>query len=282
MRRSLDEEAPALCNMLILVIAIGKRFQLCYANEGSIGDRLKSVHLNLLGISWWMDIQARGTPLLHEATATLLVMFFDWLATFPFEERVIWPLHARNMFEVRPKFGDSDAVPMVMMCPVRHTNLAGRVTTGSLARFRETVNSIRTQIRGRYFWQNKYNKMPQVMGMAFPQPHRPGLVSLSCKTDFLAERKKEVSTRGRLNATSSHTWSKLLSSHTWSIHWSYSSLSESSPCLFASNAEMGPHWHFDGCRQWSWLHDGVKTNGWVEFGAEGVLRTSLYTGRGSW
>ena len=46
---------------------------------------------------------------------------------------------------------------------------------------------------------------------------------------------------------------------------------------------MGPKWNFDGRRRWQWLHDGMKPNGWVEFGIEGILRTSLCTGgRGKW
>ena len=45
---------------------------------------------------------------------------------------------------------------------------------------------------------------------------------------------------------------------------------------------MGP-WHFEGHRRWDWWHNGKTYNGYVEFGAEGVLRTSLCTGgHGTW
>ena len=58
---------------------------------------------------------------------------------------------------------------------------------------------------------------------------------------------------------------------------------ESVPVRGASEEEMGPQWHFDGCRRWRWLHDGIKTNGWVEFGAGGILTTSLCSDkRGTW
>ena len=58
---------------------------------------------------------------------------------------------------------------------------------------------------------------------------------------------------------------------------------ESVPVIGASEEEMGPQWHFDGCRRWHWLHDGIKTNGWVEFGAGGILTTSLCRDkRGTW
>jgi len=58
---------------------------------------------------------------------------------------------------------------------------------------------------------------------------------------------------------------------------------ESAPVCGAAEVEMGPQWHFEGRRRWLWLHDGSKPNGWVEFGADGILRTSLCTGgRGSW
>ena len=51
----------------------------------------------------------------------------------------------------------------------------------------------------------------------------------------------------------------------------------------ASEAEMGPEWHCEGRRRWSWMHDGVKPNGWIEFCANGIVRTSLCTdGRGTW
>ena len=47
--------------------------------------------------------------------------------------------------------------------------------------------------------------------------------------------------------------------------------------------EMGPKWNFEGRRRWNWLHDGMKKNGWVEFGNDGVLRTSLCNGGlGQW
>lgn len=46
---------------------------------------------------------------------------------------------------------------------------------------------------------------------------------------------------------------------------------------------MGPDWHFEGRRRLVWMHDRVKPNGYIEFGAEGVLRTSLCPGgRGTW
>jgi len=58
---------------------------------------------------------------------------------------------------------------------------------------------------------------------------------------------------------------------------------ESAPVTGASEEEMGSQWHFEGCRRWLWLHDGSKPNGWVEFGVDGILRTSLCTGgRGAW
>ena len=53
--------------------------------------------------------------------------------------------------------------------------------------------------------------------------------------------------------------------------------------IVASEAEIGPLWHFRGRRRWAWLHDGHRTNGWIEFGAGGVLRTSFGGDRqGSW
>jgi len=58
---------------------------------------------------------------------------------------------------------------------------------------------------------------------------------------------------------------------------------ESEPVRAATEGEMGPKWNFEGRRRWQWLHDGMKPNGWVEFGIEGVLRTSLCNGgRGQW
>ena len=58
---------------------------------------------------------------------------------------------------------------------------------------------------------------------------------------------------------------------------------QSAPVAGACEAEMGPLWHFAGRRRWQWLHDGSKPNGWLEFGADAVLRTSLCTGgRGTW
>ena len=42
-------------------------------------------------------------------------------------------------------------------------------------------------------------------------------------------------------------------------------------------------WHFGGRHRWVWMHDGKKANGWVEFGADGVARTSFTCGgRGKW
>ena len=50
----------------------------------------------------------------------------------------------------------------------------------------------------------------------------------------------------------------------------------------ASEAEMGL-WHFGGRHRWVWMHDGKKPNGWVEFGTDGVARTSFICGgRGKW
>ena len=57
---------------------------------------------------------------------------------------------------------------------------------------------------------------------------------------------------------------------------------ESEPVVAATEAEMGK-WNFEGRRRWDWMHDGMKPNGWVEFGTDGVLRTSLCNGgRGQW
>lgn len=57
----------------------------------------------------------------------------------------------------------------------------------------------------------------------------------------------------------------------------------SEPIPTASITEIGPDWHFEGRRKWQWLHDGCKPNGWIEFGAKHVLRTSLCdSGRGYW
>ena len=58
---------------------------------------------------------------------------------------------------------------------------------------------------------------------------------------------------------------------------------KSAPFCAASEAEMGPHWHFEGRRRWLWMHNGTEPTGWVEFGTEGILRTDFYAGvRGSW
>ena len=58
---------------------------------------------------------------------------------------------------------------------------------------------------------------------------------------------------------------------------------ESEPVGAATECEMGPQWNFDGHRRWKWMHDGTTPNGWIEFGIEGVLRTSLSNdGRGQW
>lgn len=51
----------------------------------------------------------------------------------------------------------------------------------------------------------------------------------------------------------------------------------------AEEHELGEAWHFGGLRHWLWLHDGSRVNGWLEFGHDGVLRTSLTRDeRGSW
>ena len=51
----------------------------------------------------------------------------------------------------------------------------------------------------------------------------------------------------------------------------------------ASASEMGEKWNFNGRRTWEWSDDGVKYNGWIQFCADGVLRTSLCPeGRGTW
>ena len=51
----------------------------------------------------------------------------------------------------------------------------------------------------------------------------------------------------------------------------------------ATEHEMGAKWNFEGRRRWQWMHDGMKPNGWIEFGIDGVLRTSLCNGsRGQW
>jgi len=53
--------------------------------------------------------------------------------------------------------------------------------------------------------------------------------------------------------------------------------------LPAEEHEMGEAWHFGGLRHWLWLHDGSRVNGWLEFGSNGILRTSLTRDeRGSW
>ena len=51
---------------------------------------------------------------------------------------------------------------------------------------------------------------------------------------------------------------------------------------FATKAELGPSWHFDGGRRWHWLHNGKEVNGWLEFGRDGVLRTSFGKADGTW
>eukprot|EP00928_Gymnodinium_smaydae_P034092 TRINITY_DN24241_c0_g1_i1.p1 TRINITY_DN24241_c0_g1~~TRINITY_DN24241_c0_g1_i1.p1 ORF type:complete len:321 (-),score=46.92 TRINITY_DN24241_c0_g1_i1:117-1079(-) len=51
----------------------------------------------------------------------------------------------------------------------------------------------------------------------------------------------------------------------------------------ATEAELGPRWHFDGARRWQWLHDGRSENGWIELGAGGALKTSFGSkGSNSW
>jgi hypothetical protein len=57
-----------------------------------------------------------------------------------------------------------------------------------------------------------------------------------------------------------------------------------SPVLLhlACELQMGT-WHFGGHRQWSWMHDGKHINGWIQFCAQGILRTNLCHGqRGTW
>ena len=42
-------------------------------------------------------------------------------------------------------------------------------------------------------------------------------------------------------------------------------------------------WHFGGRRVWSWMHDGVTPNGWIELCENGHLCTDLCSsGEGSW
>lgn len=51
----------------------------------------------------------------------------------------------------------------------------------------------------------------------------------------------------------------------------------------ASEEELGEAWHCEGHRRWAWLHDGSESNGWIEFGAAGTLRTSFGGGgKGGW
>ena len=52
----------------------------------------------------------------------------------------------------------------------------------------------------------------------------------------------------------------------------------------ATESELGEHWHADGGRRWSWLHNGHEANGWIELGTGGALRTSFNSanGAGKW
>ena len=45
---------------------------------------------------------------------------------------------------------------------------------------------------------------------------------------------------------------------------------------------MGHSWHFEGQRQWEWMDNGAKPNGWLEFCSGGILRISFYNGWGTW
>ena len=52
---------------------------------------------------------------------------------------------------------------------------------------------------------------------------------------------------------------------------------------FATESEIGPNWHFDGRRRWKWLHDGLRSNGYIVFCTNNAIRTSLCaSGNGVW
>ena len=49
------------------------------------------------------------------------------------------------------------------------------------------------------------------------------------------------------------------------------------------NFDLSSAWHFDGRRVWSWMHDGVTENGYIELCENGYLCTDLCSsGEGSW
>ena len=51
----------------------------------------------------------------------------------------------------------------------------------------------------------------------------------------------------------------------------------------ATELEMGSNWHVDGRRCWKWLHDGLRSNGYIVFCTNNAIRTSLCaSGNGVW